>query len=128
MEVLRGCAPSSDLAAAVAAPTGCRPAVRLHASASLLCPALHGPACAVPQVADAQIELACFQALQQQEQLSAPDRIERMRLLLQGQRDREEELQQRFKQLGQQRDDLREALDAALQQQAQQAAAAAGAS
>ncbi|WIA33069.1 hypothetical protein OEZ86_006225 [Tetradesmus obliquus] len=72
------------------------------------------------QVHDAQIELTAFQALQQQEQLVAPDRIERLKLLLQGQRDREVALQQQFRQLGQQRDDLREALQAAQQQQKQQ--------
>lgn len=62
------------------------------------------------QVTEAQIEYTCFQALQQQELLAAPDRIERMRLLLQGQHERETELQQRYKQLCQQREDLREEL------------------
>jgi len=68
------------------------------------------------QVAEAQIEYNCFQALQQQELLAAPDRIERMRLLVKGQRQREAELQQRYKQLCQQREDMREEL-AQLQQQ-----------
>lgn len=73
--------------------------------------------CCVLQVAEAQIEQTCFQALQQQELLAAPDRIERMRLLLQGQQVREAELQQRYRQLCQQREDLREEL---VQLQAQQ--------
>jgi hypothetical protein len=74
------------------------------------------------QVSDAAVELSCFQALQQQEQLSAPDRIERMRDLLQAQREREAALQQRFKALSEQRDDMREALAAAqaAQQQARE--------
>ncbi|KAF6264690.1 pre-mRNA splicing factor component-domain-containing protein [Scenedesmus sp. NREL 46B-D3] len=72
------------------------------------------------QVHDAQIELTAFQALQQQEQLTAPDRIERLKLLLQGQRDREVALQQQFRQLGQQRDDLREQLQTLQQQRKQQ--------
>jgi hypothetical protein len=70
------------------------------------------------QVADAQIELTCFQALQQQELVCTPDRIERMRLLLQGQVEREEALQQRYKAACAQRDDLREALEGAPKQQA----------
>jgi hypothetical protein len=72
------------------------------------------------QVHDAQIELTAFQALQQQEQLTAPDRIERLKLLLQGQRDREVALQQQFRQLGQQRDDLQEQLQSLQQQRRQQ--------
>eukprot|EP00878_Enallax_costatus_P014008 GHUV01014649.1.p1 GENE.GHUV01014649.1~~GHUV01014649.1.p1 ORF type:complete len:761 (+),score=332.12 GHUV01014649.1:659-2941(+) len=68
------------------------------------------------QVESAEIELACFQALQQHEQLVMPDRIERMKLLVQGQHDREVQLQQRFRSLGQQRDDSKEQL-AQLQQQ-----------
>jgi TolA-binding protein len=72
------------------------------------------------QVHDAQIELTAFQALQQQEQLTAPDRIERLKLLLQGQRDREVTLQQQFRQLGQQRDDLQEQLQSLQQQRRQQ--------
>lgn len=73
--------------------------------------------CCVLQVAEAQIEQTCFQALQLQELLAAPDRIERMRLLVQGQQAREAELQQRYRQLCQQREDLREEL---VQLQAQQ--------
>lgn len=72
------------------------------------------------QVVEAQIEQTCFQALQQQELLAAPDRIERMRLLVQGQQEREAELQQRYRQLCQQREDLREEL-VQLQTQQQQA-------
>ena len=64
----------------------------------------------VLQVCEAQVEYTCFQALQQQEVLAAPDRIERMKLLVAGQRQREAELQQRYKQLCQQRDDMREQL------------------
>lgn len=84
------------------------------------------------QVAEAQIEYNCFQALQQQELLAAPDRIERMRLLVKGQRQREAELQQRYKQLCQQREDMREELAQQQQQQpggqgASKLAAAAGA-
>jgi hypothetical protein len=71
------------------------------------------------QVVEAQIEQTCFQALQQQELLAAPDRIERMRLLVQGQQEREAELQQRYRQLCQQREDLREEL-VQLQKQQQQ--------
>lgn len=77
------------------------------------------------QVHDGQIELACFQALQQQERLAAPDRVERLKLLLQGQQDREDALQQQYRQLCQQRDDLREKLEQ-VQQQTQQAMVAAG--
>lgn len=72
------------------------------------------------QVAEAQIEYTCFQALQEQEQLAAPDRIERMKLLVQGEREREAELQQRYRQLCQQRDDLREELHQVQQGKKQQ--------
>lgn len=75
--------------------------------------------CCCLQVAEAQIEYNCFQALQQQEVLAAPDRIERMKLLVEGQQQREAELQQRYRQLCQQRDDMREQLAAAVQQQQQ---------
>lgn len=80
-------------------------------------------------MSEAQVEYTCFQALQQQELLAAPDRIERMRLLLQGQRERETELQQRYKQLCQQRDDMQGQLVQLQQQPAGVAgdAAAAGA-
>lgn len=70
------------------------------------------------QVESAQIELTCFQALQQHEKLVMPDRIERMNLLVQGQHDRELQLQQWFRSLGQQRDDLKESLAQLQQQQA----------
>lgn len=70
------------------------------------------------QVELAQTELACFQALQEHEQLVMPDRIERMKLLVAEQREREEQLQQRYRSLGQQRDDLREQV-AELQKQQQ---------
>lgn len=70
------------------------------------------------QIESGQIELTCFQALQQHEQLVMPDRIERMKQLVSEQREREVELQQRYRDLGQQRDDLKERL-AELQQRAQ---------
>jgi pre-mRNA-splicing factor CDC5/CEF1 len=76
--------------------------------------------CVCSQVSEAQVEYTCFQALQQQELLAAPDRIERMRLLVQGQREREAELQQRYKQMCQQREDLREELQQLQQAQQQQ--------
>lgn len=51
-----------------------------------------------------------------------PDRIERMKLLVAEQQDREEQLQQRYKSLGQQRDDLKERLADLQKQQAVTAA------
>ncbi|KAF8067237.1 CDC5 [Scenedesmus sp. PABB004] len=84
------------------------------------------------QVTSAQIELTCFQALHEQEQRAVPDRIERLSLLLAAQHEREDALQQRYRSLCQQCDDLRDTLAALRagggggQQQQQGAPAAAG--
>jgi hypothetical protein len=83
-------------------------------------------------LADAQIELACFKALQARESAAIPQRADAMRALVAAQKAREGELQERFKELGRARDDALEALRAAAraaagqQQQQQQARAAAG--
>lgn len=68
-------------------------------------------------LADAQIELACFRALQARELRAAPDRAAAARALVASQREREAELQARFRALTQRRDDLLEALRADARQQ-----------
>lgn len=65
------------------------------------------------QLTAAHVELESFRALQEQERRNAPDRVERMQALLDGQLEREAALQQQYRQLCQQRDDAREALTAA---------------
>lgn len=77
-------------------------------------------------LSDAQVELACFKALQEREQRAAPERAEALKALLAAQRERELEVQQRFKALKSERDDLLEELRAGArgQQQRRQAVAA----
>jgi hypothetical protein len=64
------------------------------------------------------VELECYKTLQEQEQRAAPQRIEAVRELLDRQRQREGQLQERYRALQLQRDDLVEALNStALPQQ-----------
>lgn len=53
-----------------------------------------------------QIELECFRRLHEQESRGAPERIEALAELVAAQQRRERNLQERFKLLCQQRDDL----------------------
>ncbi len=62
----------------------------------------------------AGVELACFRALAEAERRSAPERMEALMAAVDRQREREGELQQRYKLLSRERDDLREALIAAV--------------
>ena len=77
----------------------------------------------------AQIELACFQALHEAEQRAAPDRIEGLQELVGAQARRERDLQEKYKLLGRERDDLLRARQKqqqeAQQQEAQQQEASA---
>ena len=58
------------------------------------------------QLQDSGTEQLCFRALQQRELLAAGERLEGMRALLEQQRQREAALQERYKQLVGERDDL----------------------
>ncbi|KAL4447677.1 hypothetical protein ABPG75_004896 [Micractinium tetrahymenae] len=60
----------------------------------------------------AATELECFRALHENEQRSAPDRIEALQALVAAQAAREKELQERYKELSHERDDLRRTLQA----------------
>ncbi|KAI8463793.1 MAG: hypothetical protein J3K34DRAFT_135029 [Monoraphidium minutum] len=75
-------------------------------------------------LADARAELACFSALQARELRAAPDRAAAGRALVAAQREREAELQARYRELGARRDELLEALRGGARAAA--AAAAAG--
>lgn len=88
---------------------------------------LHPRPRAARQVADAHIELVCFQALAEQEARAAPDRLERLKALLSGQQEREEVLQAQYKAAVARRDELREQAAAAKQQKQQQEQAEAAA-
>lgn len=61
---------------------------------------------------EATTELECFRALHENEQRSAPDRIEALQALVAAQSQKEQDLQERFKALAEEREDLRRALQA----------------
>lgn len=65
------------------------------------------------QVQAAEIELQCFQELHQRELRVAPERIEQLQQLLEGQKEREQQLQERFKMLTREKAQLAATLQAA---------------
>mmetsp|Transcript_23430 Transcript_23430/g.51433 ORF Transcript_23430/g.51433 Transcript_23430/m.51433 type:complete len:829 (+) Transcript_23430:239-2725(+) len=65
------------------------------------------------QLQTAQMELACFQALKERELRTAPERLEKAQELVQKQQERERDLQDRYKALTRERDEVLRALRAA---------------
>lgn len=100
-----------------------RRAAKLEQKATLLLAGLQNRDAAVRQradalwseVADAAVELECFGALHAQEQRAAPQRIEAAAAALAAARQREADLQERYKLLRRQRDELAGQLAAAVQ-------------